>query len=500
MIGKSLPEYIFIRISIYLLRSVAPASFLYLCFCFYSKSYLVSRWILLLAALEVWFYVFVYRRRRPGLQKGVYNPPLLNRRQREALFTKCSQQLPDSNYPYGWFSSSILKRENVVDWILWALFCCSPKDAHDSWNEEIDNYVKEVERVTGIKLEDGRVALTTSLRLNLDPVRMSHRPLIWYWIVAIVDLITCTKLYTLGFSHYSPRIFTRVFPPRFLTIISKQSSTKHFSYWYRPHRSRNRDPMVFIHGIGIGLYPYLPFIQDLIKLDPDVGILLIELLPITMHITADPIPSRIEMLDTLYATMTSLGISRAVLASHSYGTVIAAHVIRDHRPIPKPLITSFLLFDPVSFLLHLPAVAFNFLYRTPHQANEWQLWYFASQDPDIAYALGRCFFWADNILWKDDLMLPLDTTSTRDVDSSSTNSITNTNSTVEQAARPRTRFAVVLAGDDQIVPASDVRRYLTGEDEVKDRWVNEDGSLQVLYYPGLDHATVFDTKERRRDD
>lgn len=184
------------------------------------------------------------------------------------------------------------------------------------------------------------------------------------------------------------------------------------------------------------------------------------------------------MLDALYATMNSLGISRAVMASHSYGTVIAAHVIRDQvdkephsSRILKPLITGQLLVDPVCLLLHLPDVAYNFLYRVPREANEWQLWYLASQDPDIAYALSRCFFWADNILWKEDFISESDV-----------------------PTRPKT--AVILSGDDQILRAPAIRRYLTGEAEVRERW--SDGSLEVLYYPGLDHATVFDTRERRQ--
>jgi len=55
---------------------------------------------------------------------------------------------------------------------------------------------------------------------------------------------------------------------------------------------------------------------------------------------------------------------------------------------------------------------------------------------------------------------------------------------------------VVLSGADQIVPAKEVWRYLTGGEEEKERWVKD--GLEVLFYPGLDHATVFDTVERRK--
>ena len=46
-----------------------------------------------------------------------------------------------------------------------------------------------------------------------------------------------------------------------------------------------------------------------------------------------------------------------------------------------------------------------------------------------------------------------------------------------------------------------VRKYLTVEEDVTSggemsSWWEKDG-LEVLFYPNLDHAMVFDTKERR---
>lgn len=53
--------------------------------------------------------------------------------------------------------------------------------------------------------------------------------------------------------------------------------------------------------------------------------------------------------------------------------------------------------------------------------------------------------------------------------------------------------AVILSEEDQIVDSKAVRKYLTGEESL--RW--ERGGLEVVWCPGLDHATVWDTKERR---
>lgn len=137
-----------------------------------------------------------------------------------------------------------------------------------------------------------------------------------------------------------------------------------------------------------------------------------------------------------------------------------------------------LLIDPVCLLLHLPHVAYNFVARTPRSANEWQLWYFASRDMGVSHALSRHFFWAENIMWKEEL------------------------------AKVR-RSAVVVSGRDLILEPRRIWGYLTAgmpvpEGDEYTKWEKSTGSLEgdgpqtVLFYPDVDHAQVFDTPERRR--
>ena len=170
------------------------------------------------------------------------------------------------------------------------------------------------------------------------------------------------------------------------------------------------------------------------------------------------------MLAALTTLLDAHSLPRVVVAAHSYGTVLAAHMLRD--PQLSARVSVWMFVDPIPFLLHQPSVAYNFVYRQPRRANEWQLWYFASRDPDIARTLARHFFWAENILWKEDL-------EGRDV-------------------------AVVLSGRDQIVDAKEVWQYLTGEEIDQVRFKCEKDRLKVLYYAYIDHAQVFDTKERRQ--
>lgn len=233
-------------------------------------------------------------------------------------------------------------------------------------------------------------------------------------------------------------------------------------YWYREHTSKDKLPILFIHGIGIGFWPYLPFLKELVAQDPEVGILAVEILSVSMHMTAPPLPSE-ETCIAITRILDSLALPRVVVCSHSYGTVITTHML--HSPALAPRIASILFVDPIPFLLHLPNVAHNFVYRKPYNSTEWVLWYFASRDPDISRALSRHFFWAENILWKEEL-----------------------------EDRPG-RVAVALSGADQIVHAEAVRKYLTAEEDAKSNWTGD--KLEVLFYPTLDHADIFDAAERR---
>ena len=268
--------------------------------------------------------------------------------------------------------------------------------------------------------------------------------------------------------------------------------------------------------------------------DPDVGILAIEILPISMRITARPL-DRDAMCEAITRILNAHGLHRVVLAGHSYGTAVSAHLLRRQwgsidpplNPLPTQtprhaqqlgrgstyrhhvisydhsdawngdLIAATLLIDPIPFLLHHPAVAHNFVYLQPRHANEWLLWYFSSREPDTARALSRHFFWFESILFREDV---LGATSGGGRGSTSP-------AAGKQGKKRPMPVTVSLSGRDQIVDARAVRAYLTGTKDPEEEEANPGGKgraglppsrweqdgLEVLYFPELDHATVVDT-------
>lgn len=141
----------------------------------------------------------------------------------------------------------------------------------------------------------------------------------------VVDTAASLRLWCHSFKFYRPPFLQclTVFPLRPLTLFSSHSSSgQRLTYWHRPHTSKTRLPILFIHGIGIGLYPYINFLADLNAGDnedaPDgeVGIIAIEVMSISSRITAEAMTKE-EMSKEIQHILEGHGWQRVVLVSHS---------------------------------------------------------------------------------------------------------------------------------------------------------------------------------------
>lgn len=317
--------------------------------------------------------------------------------------------------------------------------------------------------------------------------------------VGFVDLLTYINLLRAGFHFHRTSLsrFFTLFPFRPQAVLTtKRSPAKYTTYWHRPHTSTTHLPVLFIHGIGIGLYPYVPFLSDINSAKDlpagdgsggQIGIIALEIHPVSFRLTHAPLSPAVLCAE-IASILNQHGYSQVVLATHSYGSVIATHLLAHAET--APMIADMVLIDPVTILLHLPDVAYNFTRRQPQSASQHQLWYFASMDMGVAHSLARHFFWSENVLWKEAL-------EGRDV-------------------------TVSLAGRDLIVNTEAVGRYLAeGSEDADDERdveimpdVSEEGGLllhegwkhrpwrgkgiDILWFDDLDHAQVFDTPATRR--
>lgn len=508
MINNSPAEYAFIRTCIFLLRLIGPAS-LACTALFAAQAWLGEQWLRLFWPLELWivaeafFHVFMLWY-RIHLQHEATHPPLQTEKERLEFFDKIQSELHDpERFLSGWFSGAHfddIGREDLKDFLCWVFF---EGRIADTEFEELEQYTKKLEQMLGRQFKAGR-GTAKGLRLTIDPIDMDCRSLFWYTLMLIVDTSTHVRMSVYNYQyHRTTSSSLGVFPPRPLTLVSAhESKAKHMSYWLRPHTSKTRHPILFIHGIGVGLYPYVEFLHEVDQAlnskmdkqdDGQVGILAIEILQLSSRLTS-PILSRDEFLVELTQILDVADFKKFVLVSHSYGSVSATHILTN--PCLASRVVSSLFIDPVTMLLHMPDVAFNFTRRQPKYANEWQLFYFGSLDPNVAYTLGRHFHWKQNLLWREQIV---------------------------DLVQKGVRVTVSLASRDLIVDTQAVGAYLT-QHRVPDPIVKQDSDghesmtleterngkadtwkhrawegkgLEVLWYEGLDHAQVFDTRASR---
>lgn len=509
MINDSLPSLVFIRVCIAGLQSIGPWSLAWTTWLIYdllagrkSLSGLRLPGLQAWAAAEALFYLFFLWYRR-HLQREAVHPPLRSREQRRQLIEQVRNEIHDvDKFLSGWFRGADPKdigREGLKSFLNWVFW--EGRVAEDD-AEEMEEYVQVVEKLAGHRFPEGQ-GRAKALRLTLDPIEMDVRCLTWYATVMLVEQITFARFWIAGFSYWRTSVAGPwVLPPRPATMLSAgRSPAESLSYWYRPHTSKTRLPVLFIHGIGIGLYPYVDTLEAIAKqsqskaenpADGDIGVLAIELLPISSRLT-QPILHREAFIKQITSILDKHNYTTFVLASHSYGSVFTSYMLTHDALASR--ISATVLIDPVTILLHMPDVAYNFTVRPPKSANEWQLWYFASKDPGTSHTLGRHFFWYEGCLWKP---------------------------RIEELVENGMRFTVSLASRDLIVDTSAVARYLL-KDDVPDPVVKANGHLHmeletrgqgqkdeswktrpwrgsgvdVLWSEGLDHAQVFDDKMGR---
>lgn len=488
MIGTSLAEWIFIRCSIIVLRYnpliyIALLLALFVQYGSSAKYFILSQILLALLVAEALFFLCIYLPRTRKLKKKAQHPPQMSYEQRQDLFRRCLGSLQDTEaYVRGWFLGADMTdvwRENLRDFFLWGFFELRSEEmdfeseSAQAVVQETDAYIDAVQSQLGYKLQSGR-GPATSFRLTFDPIHTTYRGLAWYSIVLIVDQLTHLLMWWHGFTFYAreKRQAATIFPPRPQELFgSRQSPAPGLGYWYKPHEDSSQAPVVFFHGIGIGLLTYINFIADLYKATKSnggkgVGIIAVELLPISFRLM-DPPDGKDVFLQQIKTIVNYHEWDQFTIAAHSYGSVLTSFIVRDDEL--KKRLKSILLVDPVTIMLHLPDVASNFTRRLPQRANEWQLWYFASTDPGVAYCLGRHFFWREKIMWTDELLR-----------------IGNSDGR---------KVSVSLAGKDIIVDGDAVKQYLQSTlDESEGH-----SGVKVIWYPKLDHAQVFDNRSDYQD-
>ena len=130
----------------------------------------------------------------------------------------------------------------------------------------IDEAVQLIEKRSGCKIPEGSNPGATPMLLTIDNVHISSRPFLWYILVAICQFFAHRFL-----EHNWGVEFGRHGDVEYLVRIPEN---------WNPTNSKTR-PIVFLHGLGLGLFHYGVLITTLLRRFPDRPLLV----PMQPHVS-----------------------------------------------------------------------------------------------------------------------------------------------------------------------------------------------------------------------
>jgi len=168
-------------------------------------------------------------------------------------------------------------------------------------------------------------------------------------------------------------------------------------------------PIAFIHGVGLGIVPYLGLIWQVVASHGHGRDVLLLEVP---HVALGAAPRRAASVDAVadaaVAMLAVEGHADACFAAHSYGTFCVSRACQRHPGV----VASTLLIDPVCLLTCHPRLLYSFVYHAPGLAALCAgglrevlggVRYLFSRDLTIAETFCRRFLWHELMLWPADM-------------------------------------------------------------------------------------------------
>lgn len=328
-----------------------------------------------------------------------------------------------------WFKDAdfgSIKRENVAEFLTYGFWYTTREDlAHRGLRHVPDQLVEAVEAAWKLKFPPGYNPNISFMAHLWEPLRHHTRPLMFYLALEVITYLKHIALLRMGFTSTTIHGF-RVYH----NLHTHPPCTPHL-------------PILFLHGIGLGLTPYTFFIH-LLTATPN-PIIALECRHLSMLLNSTN-PAVDTVANAAAAALQSLDVQSACVVGHSYGTFTASRLLQLH----PSLVHSMVLIDPVCFCMFTGHLIKNFVYRDPDMSEglttfllNLSTWVVA-RDVHSAAAVSRGFHWSLLNLWPDQLP-----------DS----------------------CIVVLAEKDLLVPVNEIRTMITQETKT-----------DLMWHPELAHA------------
>ncbi|KAI9138358.1 hypothetical protein BKA69DRAFT_1127392 [Paraphysoderma sedebokerense] len=370
----------------------------------------------------------------------------------------------------GWFFNAKpceLRIGNIMEWLCWAYWGTEFFDNSSPPNrtsyiipkygtkpirvdrktlEDIEAVVNIVLKETGGAIPEGYDAKLKCIRLNVDKLVVRWRPGMFYFVTMLMHFLTHVILWLCGFELHEENGI-KIWMSK--SLVGRLSSN---------HRRQKElePPITFLHGLGIGLLPYLPFMYFLHRKHPTRPMIFISITQSTMTLFTIPyattfvshafsklfpsliprpkrpvvrspqFPSPDVFVKTVYGVYSRLKVKPGVFVAHSLGTALTTWLFKaqdileasrfweseDNAPNrsdtlksditggrtndfnPRSIISTYIAIDPISFGMFWRDVAYNFVYRKPVRWVDELLDYFAAKEVAISVCtISRGFYW-----------------------------------------------------------------------------------------------------------
>lgn len=374
-----------------------------------------------------------------------------------------------------WFRRSTwssVKKRDVYAYLYWVFYNSEMPPLEFLTGRQravLDEALSRVEKRAGKTIPDEPSVGVQPVRLTIDEVNVNWRPLTWY-------------VMALGGNWMLRHWLVSSYGARFGCYNGLEYFVRIPESWDAVH---GRRPLVFLHGLGLGMMQYKIFLSDLLRNHSDRPLLF----PLQPHISQNifhvrfltPMPRRemvtclvgllrelswvppVDELDDtleLYKNTKSSMSSGVVVLSHSYGSFVHTWLLKAY---PHMAVRSCFV-DPVAICCWEGDMCHNFIYKPCTTGSDLLMRYFVGTELGVANTLQRHFDWVSNSLWFEDI----------------------------PNARDPDKTLVVLGGRDAILNAERVRRYLSTHGVSKGIYFDPKGAHgQPLIADGLGHDTIM---------
>jgi len=169
-------------------------------------------------------------------------------------------------------------------------------------------------------------------------------------------------------------------------------------YFQPPGRpGDDKIPLVFVHGIGIGIIFYIPLIDRLLETGRPI------LLPEVPYVSGfrpwqgpNSVLSPAVVASSMTAMLAIHGFSKGAFLGHSYGTTWLSYMCK----YAKTAVAALLFLDPICFCLHYSRLTMNFVYHRPDPGTSS---FMVRTDIIVNWTIQRSFPWSWIILFVEQM-------------------------------------------------------------------------------------------------